>query len=596
MTHLSNISKSKTKLFFYLLDSTARKSIPFLILSFLISSLLDVVGVGLIGVFLAALTNPDYFFQKFPHLIFLIHGTTEKRLIFFSGLFVIVAFVIKAIIALNIQRKIILFCNSYSVRLKNRMMTAYQYAPYTYHLQKNSAHLIARIQDNLSNYVGNVLLSVLNLISNGLVACSILLFLSFLHPFLTISLIVMFFSVGLIFDLFVKRKLAAISKIVAVSNGEMNKCIHNALQGITEVRVLGKEDYFIKSLIKLASEYAHASSILVMMQQIPRFLIENMMAIFIIGLSLGGIVAGYKMSSVVAMVGMFAAGGARLLPTVTQIITTVNLIRGYSYHTQLVYEELYELDQLTIHTLSKNRTLTRQTEKFNFNSLQLQNVSFTYPKAIYSALVDVSINITKGQSVGFIGPSGAGKSTLINLLLGFLEPQEGFLLVNNEPVKNLRTWLNNFAYIPQVIFLLDDSLKRNIAFGIEDGNIDEQRLQNAIKMAQLSEVVEQLPLGVDTYIGENGICLSGGQRQRVALARAFYHERDIIIMDEATSALDNETEKEVINTIKRLKGNKTLIVIAHRLTTVEHCDVIYRLEKGRVTAIGSYQEVVGTVA
>ena len=183
----------------------------------------------------------------------------------------------------------------------------------------------------------------------------------------------------------------------------------------------------------------------------------------------------------------------------------------------------------------------------------------------------------------------------MNIILGFLEPQQGHILIDGESIKNLRAWLNNFAYIPQTIFLLDDTLQKNIALGIEDEAIDETRVWNAVKMAQLTEVVHHLPQGINTVIGENGVRLSGGQRQRVALARAFYHERDIIVMDEATSSLDHETESEVINTIKRLKGSKTLIVIAHRLTTVEHCDVLYRLDHGRVSAVGSFQEVVGVV-
>ena len=181
---------------------------------------------------------------------------------------------------------------------------------------------------------------------------------------------------------------------------------------------------------------------------------------------------------------------------------------------------------------------------------------------------------------------------MVNLILGLIEPQQGQVLADSKPIQNLRAWLNNFAYIPQSIFLLDDTLRRNIAFGLEDDLIDDKQLWNVIEMAQLTEVVQHLPKGFDTLIGENGVRLSGGQRQRVALARAFYHARDVIIMDEATSSLDNETEKEVIETIKRLKGNKTLIVIAHRLTTVEHCDLLYRLEQGGVSAVGSFAEVV----
>lgn len=578
------------KQFFFLLDHQAKKAIPFLIIAFLMSSLLDVIGVSLIGVFLGLLTNPTFFLQKL-HLFFLLQTFTEKKLIIFSGLLIISAFAFKAVLALFIQTRVIFFCQSLSIRLKKRLMNAFQYAPYTYHLEKNSAHLLSRIQTNLDAYINNVLLPLLTFAANALVAVSILLLLAILHPILTFFLIVMFVLVGMLFDLFFKRKLTSMGKISALSTGEMIKSIHHALYGLTEIRVLGREEYFLNKLTQISAQYAHAAGVLYALQQTPRFLVENMIAIFIIGLSLGGIVVGLSMSSVVAMVGMFAAAGARLLPTATQIISTGNQVRAYFHHTHLVVNEFIELEQLQ--NLSKRKLVSTPEIKLPFSTISIQEIDYQYPNATHASLNHVSLEIHKGQSIGLIGPSGAGKSSLVNIILGLLEPQQGTILVDGKPIENLRAWLNNFAYIPQTIFLLDDTLQKNIALGIEDEAIDETRIWNAVKMAQLTEVVHQLPQGINTMMGENGVRLSGGQRQRVALARAFYHERDIIVMDEATSSLDHETESEVINTVKRLKGNKTLIVIAHRLTTVEHCDVLYRLDHGRVSAVGSFQEVVG---
>ena len=273
-------------------------------------------------------------------------------------------------------------------------------------------------------------------------------------------------------------------------------------------------------------------------------------------------------------------------------MSAINQIRGYLYQTQLVYEELVELESITKGS-KKIKSLYQKFDKLTFSTIFLSNVNYQYPHTDYSALKNVNITLHKGQSIRLVGPSGAGKSTLVNVILGFLEPESGQLLIDGKPIDNLREWLNNFAYIPQIIFLLDDTLRRNIALGIDDHEIDEDRITKVIQMAQLTEVVQQLPEGVDTLLGENGVRLSGGQRQRVALARAFYHERDVIIMDEATSSLDHETEQEVINTIKTLKGNKTLIVIAHRLSTVENCDILLRLEKGRITKVGSFADVVG---
>lgn len=582
--------KNYIKQFFYLLDTQARKTIPILILSFLLSSILDMLGVGLIGLFLGLITNPNFLVNKISFIHVTLPLVVGKKILIISGILIISAFAIKALIVLSIQKKLILFCQSLAVRLKKRLMTAFQYAPYVYHMQKNSDYLISRIQGNIDSYVNNILMAILYLVSNFLIAIFIIALLIIFNPISTITLIVAFILLGLTYDLFAKKQLLAMGKKLAVTNGEITKSVRQGLYGLTEARVLGREKYFVHKLEKTSLEHANAYSIVMARQLLPRYLVENLMAIFIVVISIVCVTAGYSSVNVVAMVGMFAAAGARLLPTFTQIITSVNQIRGYFYQMGLVYEELIEVDELP-----KNHLESKDTKKLIFSTICLQNVSYFYPNSTLSALEKINIEIIKGQSIGLIGRSGAGKSTLVNLILGFLEPQQGQLLVDDKPITHLRQWLNNFAYIPQSIFLLDDTLRKNIAFGIEETEINEARVLNAIQMAQLTEVVNRLPQGTNTLIGENGVRLSGGQRQRVALARAFYHERDIIIMDEATSSLDNETEIEVINTIKRLKSGKTLIVIAHRLSTVEHCDVLYKLDQGKIIAKGTFKEVVNPI-
>lgn len=576
--------------FFSLLDPPAKKAIPFLIVAFVISSMLDVLGVGIIGLFLGLLANPSFVIEKFPNIYFL-HSLPEKKLIIYSGVIIISAFFLKAVLALFIQAKVVFFCQTLSIRLKTRLMSAYQYASFLFHLQRNSVLLMSRIQDNINNYINSVLMAMVTIISNALITVAILLLLLIIHPFVTSLLIIMFAGLGLLYDWFAKRKLSSLGKTLATINGEIMQSINQGLHGLSEVRVLGREDYFLDRLKHVSSIYAQAYGTVVVLQLGPRYLIENAIAIFVVGLSLIGIIINSDKSSIVAMIGMFGAAGARLLPTVTQIMNSISQIRGNSHHVRILYNEFEQLKE----DVSFSKDTSTHKEKLDFFNVHLNSVCFNYPQTNLPTLENIDLKFARGQSIGLIGPSGAGKSTLVNLILGLLEPKKGQILVNGNPILNSRAWLNNFAYIPQSIFLLDNSLRRNVALGITDEEIDEKRVLNAIQMAQLTEVVNELPQGLDTIIGENGVRLSGGQRQRVALARAFYHERNIIIMDEATSSLDNETEKEVINTIKRLKGNKTLIVIAHRLTTVEHCDVLYRLEKGHITAVGSFQEVVGQV-
>jgi ABC-type multidrug transport system fused ATPase/permease subunit len=583
--------KDFLKQFVYLLDAQAKRAIPFLLIAFIFASILDVVGIGLIGLFLGLLTNPHYYLQKFPQIASLIYGVSEQRLVCYAGLTIIGAFIAKAILTLVIQTRVVFFCQTFSVRLKTRLMRAYQHAPYTYHLKKNSADLLSVIQNNVGSYINSVLLATLNFLSNAIIATFILLFLLISHPLSTSLLLGMFMVVGFGYDLASKKKLLAMGELQSELSGAIIKSVNEGLHGFTEIRVLGRETYFLESLNKVSVKFAHSAGVLTALQQVPRYLIENIIAIFIISLSLGGIALGHDAATVVAMVGMFAVAGARLLPTVNQIMTTISQVRGSYSNMNLIYQDLHELDQINAE-YPVQQSLVESPDKLSFSNIHLKNVRYQYSQTKYSALQEINIEIIKGQSVGLIGPSGAGKSTLVNIILGLLVPQQGQLLVDGRPITNTRAWLNNFAYIPQAIYLLDDTVRRNIALGVNDVDIDEAKIWHAISMAQLMDVIQQLPEGLNTHVGENGVRLSGGQRQRIALARAFYHERDIIILDEATSSLDNDTEREVINTIKRLKGNKTLIVIAHRLSTVEHCDVLFRLERGSVAAVGSFQEVV----
>ena len=401
----------------------------------------------------------------------------------------------------------------------------------------------------------------------------------------------MVFVIIALYEMFVKNKLISMGKILAIANGEINKSILQAFGGLKEIRVLGKEWFFLNKIKEVSTEYSAAISTYSSLQLIPRYTVESAASIFLVVLILGALSIGISPISMIPTLGVFSAACIRLLPTISQLIGQFSQLRSAAYATNLLYEEINELENAS----KTNLTIDNNEERLEFSQFSLQKVFFRYPGAKQNALNCVDLTVLRGQSIGLMGSSGAGKSTLVNIILGLLAPDEGRFIVDGSPIKNTRAWLNNFAYIPQAIFLLDDTVKRNIAMGTADENIDTQKLCAAIEMAQLREVVDGLPNGVDTLIGENGIRLSGGQRQRIALARALYHEREIIVMDEATSALDNETEHEVINSIRKLQSIKTLIVIAHRLTTLVYCDRVYKFEKGQIAAQGSFFEVVGNI-
>jgi ABC-type bacteriocin/lantibiotic exporter with double-glycine peptidase domain len=240
---------------------------------------------------------------------------------------------------------------------------------------------------------------------------------------------------------------------------------------------------------------------------------------------------------------------------------------------------------------SKGDNIKKVDEEFK--ALTLNQVSFLYPGSKYNALDEISLKIHAGESIGFIGPSGSGKTTLLDALLGLFEPQKGSIEFNGKNIKeNLREWQSKVAYMPQQVFLIDGSLRENVTLGTNASEIDENKLYESLRQARLMDLVEKLPEGVNTILGERGIRFSGGQRQRVSLARAFYHDRNILVMDEATSSLDNATEKEIVDEIEQLKGTRTMIVIAHRLTTLKHCDRIYKLRDGKIVNVGSYNEII----
>ena len=284
-----------------------------------------------------------------------------------------------------------------------------------------------------------------------------------------------------------------------------------------------------------------------------------------------------------------------MLPATGNTIGCISVIRYNIHSLDSLYSELKEAERFEQQSKVANPQSTLSSiEKLGFqNQILIENLVFKYPNAETNALNSISMMIEKGHSIGLIGKSGSGKTTLVDVLMGLLSPQSGDILVDDVSVyTKLRAWQNLIGYVPQSIFLIDDTLERNIAFGVPDNQIDHERLTKAVAAAQLTEVIERLPMGLNTAVGERGVLLSGGQRQRVGIARALYHEKEILVFDEATAALDNETENLITDATKSLSGSKTIIIIAHRLSTIEHCDRIYRLEHGEITQSGNYQTVV----
>lgn len=429
----------------------------------------------------------------------------------------------------------------------------------------------------------NSLFTLLRSFGDLLVSCFILCFLAWRNPgaFLTLAGVLF---VGLyLYDRYFRERLRGYG--VALNEGRliMNKAFREGLEGLKEVRIMGKEDFFYKQVelgaVK-SSIYGAKSQII---SAAPRYLLELGLIAFVVLMIVSALIFDKDLKYVFPTLSVFGLASVRLLPVVNLLTYSITQLRFNADGLNRIRDDVELIKQTT-----KVHIPVPKSGDDVFNILEIKNLKFQHAGAPKKTLDNVSFTLHQGECVGIIGPSGSGKTTLVDIILGFYELQSGALLYNGRPMEEiLPSWHAQVGYLPQKVFLIDDTLRRNIAFGEEESEIDEEQLQHSIKEAQLQDFMKELPDGLDTQIGEQGVRLSGGQRQRVAIARALYHRRSVLILDEATSALDNQTEKAVVDAIQQLKGHKTMLIIAHRLSTLKYCDRIIRLEGGKIVDLGS---------
>ncbi len=522
---------------------------------------------------------------------------SEQSLLIVIGALVLVAFYVKAFLGFEAQKAVFRFGYRLKAELSYKLLKAYLSAPYSFHLRNNSATLIQNIITTTDNVCTGLVMPLLTAISNTAIIIALILLLIVASP-LALILIALLLPVVIVLIKSLRSRLALWATEGWAASAEMIRILNHGLGGLKETRVIGCESYFEQQMESQTKKFAQNMTLTQSYGNLPRFVIEAFMITFLVAFTLVFIhLSQGESQNLTAILGIFALASIRLLPAISNLVSNFNTFRSNIFAVDKLFFDFKEIEKGEV-LLSHPKSLLSDSHQPTLSlskQISLDNIIFQYPGASKKSLSEVSLTIQKGQSIGLIGKSGAGKTTLVDILLGLFIPQFGDIQVDGVSVYddgNLRAWQNLLGYVPQSIFLIDDTLERNIAFGVPDHLIDQNRLSQAIKMAQLSEVVEQLPEGVKTAVGERGVLLSGGQRQRVGIARVLYHEREILVFDEATAALDNETEQLVTEATKALSGTKTIIIIAHRLSTIEHCDRIYQLEQGRVVKSGSYQEVV----
>ena len=580
------------KQLWYLLGEN-KNNFPYIFLLFLAVSALDLIGLGLIVPFIALIVDPESFtgssvFQYLEQTLGILG--IDDALLWLSGLLLVV-FIVKAVSAIAINRLILQFCYKQGAKMRAFLMRSYQGMPYLEHIRRNSSEFIYSIESLAPQYAHGVLQSVLRMLSEGVVVVMIVLFLAWNNIYVLTVLLSLMGGVAYAYIRFFHEKLRSLGREANLSTTKMLQGTNEGMEGIKEIRVLGKESFFYDMVKNGATKFANATVKSTIISTVPKYLFELVLITFVVVVVIGWELFDQKLSELLPILTLFGMAAVRLTPSVNQIVSSITQIRFFRHAVELLYKDMQQLDVL-INAKKSDPVNSYSKRKTQFEEIELNDISFSYPSSDYYSLDSINIKIKRGESIGIIGSSGSGKTTLIDVILGLMDPQKGRVTYNGAALSSSDELRSHSAYIPQQIFLIDDSLRNNIVLDLAD-NYDEIQLKRSIERAQLAELINTLPDGLNTVMGERGVRISGGQRQRVALARALYHNKEILVMDEATSALDAETESEVIEEIKQLKGEITTIVIAHRLTTLRYCDKIYKLSEGRVIESGSYEQVIG---
>jgi ATP-binding cassette subfamily C protein len=476
--------------------------------------------------------------------------------------------------------------NASVAELSHRLFAAYLAAPYDFHFRRNSAALIRRVTDGVHSVFRGVLGSLVTIATETLVVVGLVVVLGVTAPGVTLVAVVVVGGLLSLPLMLSRRAAARWGRAVQLIDTAILQTLQQSLGAVKEVKLTGREAFFLGQLGERVPAAARLRLRFLTLGASLRMAVET---VFVCGLLLVSllITLRHEPSGVLPLLGLYAYAGFRVIPSANRIMLYVTELR---YSRAWIHDLCDDLAALETEPPAADRA----ADAIRFTrTLALEGVSYTYAGEREPVLLGVDLTIARGESVGIVGSSGAGKSTLVDVLLGLLTPTGGRITVDGRDIRSaLRSWQRHIGYVPQEPFLLDDTLRRNVAFGIADAEIDDRRVESALRLAQLADFVTRLPDRLDTLLGERGTRLSGGQRQRVAIARALYHEPEVLVFDEATSALDSPTERELIAALEALHGVKTLVVIAHRLTTVRRCDRLAVLRDGRVAAIGSYDELL----
>ena len=569
-----------------LLDKQQKKKMVLLVFMMLIGAVLETLGVSLIIPVMNVVLEEDAI-ERHEYLqlicrIFHIDDSSHLTILVMIGL--VLVFVIKNVFLFFQQKIQLKFVYTNQFATSRRMMINFMKRPYEYYLNADTAVIQRSITSDVNNMYG-LILALLQLISEGIVFVSLAAVSLVADVWMSLTVTVLLVIALLV----IKCILKPIMRRAGEENQEfysgLYKWIDQSVMGIKEIKIARKESYFINEYSKCGAGYVSAVQRYNLFNATPRLLIETVAIAGMILYLMIQLVQGSAAADIVPQLGLLAVAAMRLIPCANRINNHLTSISYFEPFFMGVSDNLQ--DEIRDETIDYNaETYQRkiEVEKLDVRKeIVLSDITYQYPNSETLIFDHADMKIPVGKSVGIVGTSGAGKTTIVDILLGLLQLESGRILADGVEVReHYASWLKNIGYIPQTIFMIDSTIRKNVAFGYADEDIDDAKVWEALREAQLDVFVKSLPEGLDTSIGERGIRISGGQRQRIGIARALFEDPEVLVLDEATSALDNETEAAIMDSINRLHGRKTLIIIAHRLQTIEKCDMVYRVENGKV--------------
>ena len=576
----------------YLFKKKEKFQISLLLIGSIIMAFFEVVGVASILPFMSMVLDPDQISsnQILSFLFNFFNFDNVETFLFYSGVTVLVLLAFSNFFSAFMYWAITYFSKMQGHIISMRLLKHYLSNNYLFFIERNSSDLGKNILSEIDRVVKGVVLQALQAISKAILTIVVFTFLIYINPFIAIISVLSIGGAYFIFYIISRSYLSTIGEKQSIALFHRYRTVDEAMMGIKDIKLKSLERNFIGRFRQPSIDNARFSAQGLVIAILPRYLLETVAFGGIISIILILLSNDVLISEIIPVLSLYAVAGYRLLPAVQNIYSAQSMIKYNRPALMIIINDLKEIEIEEKNELSNE---VDQMIKFD-KKITVNDIFFKYPKSKKNVIDGISLSIFKNTSIGFAGSTGSGKTTLIDLILGLLDPKKGNIIVDDTIInnQNLLSWQNKISYVPQTIFLIDESISSNIAFGIKREEIDHDKVAKAAQLANLDRFVEDLPEKYDTLVGENGVKLSGGQRQRIGIARALYNEPEVLVLDEATSALDGITENYVMEAIESLSNKLTLIIVAHRITTIENCDMIYFLEEGKIKDYGTYNELI----